>query len=71
MAGAADGGDSAQLGSCELDEKGRTALDGKLRGRPRGEERCSLAMADAWKLAAGHSRRYGVGASQRSYCFFV
>ena len=49
MAGAADDGDSAQLGSCELDEKGRTALDGKLRGRPRGEERRSDAMADAWK----------------------
>ena len=44
--------------------KRRTGRGRKVRGRPRGEERCSLAMADAWKLAAGHSRRYGVGASQ-------
>ena len=30
--------------------KGKTALDGKLRGlRARGEERCSGAIADAWK----------------------
>ena len=30
--------------------KGKTALDGKLRGlRARGEERCSGAIADSWK----------------------
>ena len=39
-------------------------LTGKLPGRPRGEERRRGAMADAWRLAAGHSRRYGVAQAQ-------
>ena len=67
VADAADGGDfarfcSLELGSsCTEEEKGGLGRHQKLRGRPRGEERRSNAMADAWKLAAGHSRRYGVG----------
>ena len=70
FAGATSGGGfarccSLELGSsCTEEEKGGLGRPGKLRGRPRGEERRSNAMADAWKLAAGHSRRYGVGASQ-------
>ena len=77
FAGATSGGGfarscSLELGSsCIEEEKGGLGRHQKLRGHPRGEERRSNAMADAWKLAAGHSRRYGVGASQWSYCFFV
>ena len=62
MAGATNGGDfarfcSLELGSsCTEEEKGGLGRHQKLRGRPRGEERRSDAMADAWKLAAGHSR---------------
>ena len=67
FAGATSGGGfarccSLELGSsCTEEEKGGLGRHQKLRGRPRGEERRSNAMADAWKLAAGHSRRYGVG----------
>ena len=50
-----------ELGSsCTEEEKGGLGRHQRLRGRPRGEEWRSNAMADAWKLAAGHSRRYGV-----------
>ena len=39
-------------------------LTGKLPGRPRGEERRRGVMANAWRLAAGHSRRYGVARAE-------
>ena len=39
--------------------------EGLESSRPvRGEERRQGARADAWKLIAGHSSRYGVGAAQ-------
>ena len=77
LAGATNDGDVARFCSLELDlaqRKENGERNGKLRGRLRSEERRSDAMADAWKLAAVHSRRYGVGAQWRaqwSYCFFV
>ena len=75
FAGATSGGGfarccSLELGSsCTEEEKGGLGRNGKLRGRPRGEERCSDAMADAWKLAAGHSGGMGVGAQYRAQEF--
>ena len=65
LAGATSDGDFARFCSLELDlaqRKENGERNGKLRGRLRSEERRSDAMADAWKLAAVHSRRYGVGA---------
>ena len=64
LAGATSDGDFARFCSLELDlaqRKENGERNGKLRGRLRSEERRSDAMADAWKLAAVHSRRYGVG----------
>ena len=64
LAGATNDGDVARFCSLELDlaqRKENGERNGKLRGRLRSEERRSDAMADAWKLAAVHSRRYGVG----------
>ena len=55
LAGATSGGGfarfcSLELGSsCTEEEKGGLGRHQKLRGRPRGEERRSDAMADAWK----------------------
>ena len=54
LAGATSDGDFARFCSLELDlaqrkEEGGLGRPGKLRGRPRGEERRSDAMADAWK----------------------
>ena len=55
FAGATSGGGfarccSLELGSsCTEEEKGGLGWPWKLRGRPRGEERRSDAMTDAWK----------------------
>ena len=66
LAGATSDDDFARFCSLELDlaqrkKKGGLGRNGKLRGRPRECEQRSDAMADAWKLAAVHNRRYGVG----------
>ena len=55
---------SARLGSARARgmEKGRTELEASQDHARR--RAASSAMADVWKLAAGHSRRYGVGAAQ-------
>ena len=80
FAGATSGGGfarccSLELGSsCTEEEKGGLGRHEKLRGVRERRRAASGAIADAWKLAAGHSRRYGVerhSAEQEMHCFFV
>ena len=66
-ADAASTASSARLGSARARgmEKGRTGLEASRNYARR--RAASSAIADAWKLAAGHSRRYGVGRLQEKH----
>ena len=57
------GGSSSSLR--DANARNGEGKDGLEASRPaRGEERRRGAMADAWKLITGHSRRCGVGAAR-------
>ena len=64
MAGATSSARSARLVVHASSKEEERRLAGKLPGCPRGEERRRGAIADAWRLATGHSRRYGVARAQ-------
>ena len=52
---------SARLGSCELEEREGLRWTGSFQAACARRRVASGAIADAWRLAAGHSHRYGVG----------
>ena len=64
LAGATnDDGSSSSLHNANA-RMGKERTGRKLRRCMREEERRSDAMANAWKLTAGHSRRYGIVVTQ-------
>ena len=81
MAGAADGGDSARLGSHELEDgDGRGGWDGAGRFEGVREDTSSAqtsriaGIADAWRRSPATSGGMGVGAqcrAQEGHCLLI